>query len=142
VLHYAFVRYEDLLGKDGTENDEELRKIGDTLGLGEHLAPKSFVPHYTYSQAKQSWIPWQNLFGGSKVPMNKDRLSYRIEEQFMCAYREEELKLLSIILNDEEEAAAGYKLAEKPRAQPKWPLAATHSDQIWPAVAARCAPGL
>ena len=142
VPNYVFVKYENLLNSDGTVNDAEILKIAAALGLGENITPASseIVPYFTYSKPKRWWIPWRNLVGLSPVSFPKDRIRYRREEEFMCAYRQVDLDVVNAVLDEAEEMAVGYRLVRKAtRLRPGvGPLKEADVNQIWPTVATRC----
>jgi len=141
VPHYAFVRYEHLLQSDGTVNEAALQEIGTALGLGPLLAPPSSepIPHFTYARAKRLWLPWRNFFGLSAMPMPPDRIQYRLERQYMCAYRQSDLDFVNEVLDEQQEEAAGYRLVRNATVPAELgPLHEEDAGRIWPAVAARC----
>jgi hypothetical protein len=100
VPHYAFLRYEDLVSSDGAENDSVLSRIGLDLGVGGKLAPRRDVPYYTQSKPKKVWLPWKNLLGFSASVMPIERHQFRMQGQFMCAYRDQDLEMINGILTE------------------------------------------
>ena len=143
VPKYVYVRYEDLIKSDGGVNDAVLQKIGSALGLGELLTPPSLeaVPYFTYARPKMWWVPWRNFFGLSAMSMPEDRIRYRVEKQYMCAYQQIDLDLVNEILDAEEEEKAGYFLVHNASDYlhaGSAPLHELDAARVWQAVAARC----
>ena len=75
------------------------------------------------------------------MSMPEDRIRYRVEKQYMCAYQQIDLDLVNEILDAEEEEKAGYFLVHNASDYlhaGSAPLHELDAARVWQAVAARC----